>query len=133
MRRYTGWLMVGVMVLGLGGCATQTSNTAGGATSGTASAPVVGVPAPASSPLSKVQLGMHKKQVEDILGRASDENSYATGKAFIPFYFGNDARRTTWYYKGMGRVVFADGNVFGGGTPEVMRVDYDPTESGVSR
>ena len=129
MRRYTRWVMVGVMALALGACSTQTSNSSGGA----ASEPAIGVPAPPSSPLSKVQLGMHKKQVQDLLGTPSDENSYATGKAFIPFYFGNDARRTSWYYKSMGRVVFADGNVFGGGTPEVMRVDYDPTESGVAR
>jgi hypothetical protein len=91
----------------------------------------VAAPAPPSSPLSKIQLGMHKMQVADILGRPSDENSYATGKIWIPFYFGNDARRTCWYYKGMGRVVFADGNAFGGGTGEVIRVD--PTESGVAR
>jgi hypothetical protein len=78
-------------------------------------------------------MGMNKKQVRDILGQPSDENSYMTGKVFIPFYFGTDARRTSWYYKGIGRVVFADGNAFGAGTPEVIRVDYDPTESGIAR
>jgi hypothetical protein len=78
-------------------------------------------------------MGMNKKQVRDILGQPADENSYMTGKVFIPFYFGTDARRTSWYYKGIGRVVFADGNAFGGGTPEVIRVDYDPTESGIAR
>ena len=71
--------------------------------------------------------------MSDLIGHASDENSYSTGKVFIPFYFGNDARRTSWYYKGMGRVVFADGNAFGGGSSEVVRIDYDPTESGTAR
>ena len=133
MRRYTTWLMVGAMLLAVGACSTQTSQGSGGATAPAANEPPVGVPAPPRSPLSKVQLGMTKKQVADILGHASDENSYMTGKVFIPFYFGNDARRTSWYYKGMGRVVFADGNAFGGGVSEVVRVDYDPSESGVAR
>jgi hypothetical protein len=114
----------------LGGCSTQTAKSGGGAE---AAAVAKGVPAPPSSPLSKVQLGMNKKQVKDVLGPPTDENSYSTGKVFIPFYFGNDARRTSFYYKGMGRVVFADGNAFGGGASEVVRVDYDPTESGAAR
>jgi hypothetical protein len=76
---------------------------------------------------------MNKKQVSDVAGHPTDENSYSTGKVWIPFYFGTDARRTSWYYKGEGVVVFADGNAFGGGTPEVIRVDYDPNESGVAR
>jgi len=76
---------------------------------------------------------MGKKPVKELLGTPDDENSYSTGKVFIPFYFGNDARRTSWYYKAKGRVVFADGNAFGGGAPEVIRVDYDPSESGVAR
>jgi hypothetical protein len=128
MRRLAAWLIACALVLHLGACATQTASK-----SDAAAASAGSVPAPASSPLSKIQIGMHKKQVQDILGPASDENSYSTGKAWIPFYFGTDARRTSWYYKGEGRVVFADGNVFGGGTPEVIRVDYDPTESGVAR
>jgi len=69
----------------------------------------------------------------DILGSPTDETSYSSGKAWIPFYFGNDVRRTSYYYKGVGRVVFADGNAFGGGASEVVRVDYDPAESGVAR
>ncbi len=131
MRRYAAWLTIGALMLAVGACSTQTSQGSGGTT---ANEPAVGVAAPASSPLSKVQLGMHKKQVQDLLGAASDENGYLTGKAFMPWYFGNDAHRTCWYYKGMGRVVFADGNIFGGGGgSEVIRVDYDPSESGYAR
>ncbi|HVO26979.1 MAG TPA: outer membrane protein assembly factor BamE [Candidatus Margulisiibacteriota bacterium] len=128
MRRYGAVVVTCGLAMILAACATQTSQGGGGK-----EAPAVGVPAPASSPLSKVQVGMNKKQVKDVLGAPTDENSYSTGKAWIPFYFGNDARRTSYYYKGMGRVVFADGNVFGGGSPEVVRVDYDPSESGVAR
>jgi outer membrane protein assembly factor BamE (lipoprotein component of BamABCDE complex) len=119
--------------LGVGGCATQTSQGPGEAAPAAETKQAVGVPAPAGSPLSKVQLGMSKKQVSDILGHPDDENSYASGKAWIPYYYGNDVRRSSWFYKGVGRVVFADGNAFGGGTPEVVRVDYDPSESGVAR
>lgn len=134
MRRFAEGMAVAALVITLGACSSQTSSRSTGDTAGaTAAASPTGVPAPAGSPLSKVQLGMGKKQVKDLLGAADDENSYATGKAWIPFYFGNDARRSSWYYKGKGRVVFADGNVFGGGTPEVVRVDYDPSESGVAR
>jgi hypothetical protein len=130
MRRYSEVVAACALVMVLGGCSTQTAKSGGGTE---APAVAIGVPAPPSSPLSKVQLGMSKKQVKDLLGSPTDENSYATGKAWIPFYFGNDARRTSYYYKGMGRVVFADGNVFGGGGTEVVRVDYDPTESGTAR
>ncbi len=129
MRRYGAVAATCGLAMILGACATQTSQSVGSEAPPVA----IGVPAPRSSPLSKVQLGMGKKQVKDLLGAPTDENSYSTGKAWIPFYFGNDARRTSYYYKGMGRVVFADGNVFGGGSPEVVRVDYDPSESGVAR
>lgn len=130
MRRYAGVVAVCGLAMVLGACSAQTSKGSAGAD---ASAAVKGVPAPPNSPLAKVQLGMAKKQVKDLIGAPTDENSYATGKAWIPWYFGNDARRTSYYYKGMGRVVFADGNIFGGGSNEVIRVDYDPTESGSAR
>lgn len=132
MKKRSIWLAVGILALVLNGCATQTAKNADSAAA-PAGATAEGVPPPPNSPLAKVQLGMGKKQVRDLLGSPTDENSYATGKAWIPFYFGNDARRTCWYYKGLGRVVFADGNVFGGGGTEVIRTDYDPTESGVAR
>ena len=129
MQRLTAHLLAISLIIGLSGCSTQTSKTET-TTRTTESGRTVGAAVPPSSPLAKIELGMSKKQVRDALGVASDENSYATGKAWIPWYFGNDARRTSWYYKGEGRVVFADGNIFGGGTPEVIRVDYDPAESG---
>ena len=130
MRRYSAVVAVCVLAMVLGACSTQTAQSGGPAQ---APAAAQGVPAPAGSPLAKVQIGMTKHQVKELIGSPTDENSYSTGKVFIPFYFGNDARRSSWFYKGMGRVVFADGNAFGGGTPEVVRVDYDPSESGVAR
>jgi hypothetical protein len=114
-------------------CACSTQSAKDTSDAGTSAASTVAATAPSSSPLSKVQIGMNKKQVSDVAGHPTDENSYSTGKVWIPFYFGTDARRTSWYYKGEGVVVFADGNAFGGGTPEVIRVDYDPNETGVAR
>lgn len=131
MRRMVGLVATCAVAMVLGACAQQTAQSDSGAAQ--AAAADKGVPAPAGSPLAKVQSGMTKKQVKDLLGAPTDENSYATGKAWIPWYFGNDAHRTSYYYKGMGRVVFADGNIFGGGGTEVIRVDYDPTESGAAR
>jgi len=89
------------------------------------------VPIPANSPLAKVQVGMTAQEVSNILGMPTNQVSYATGKAWIPWYYGDDARRTEWSYKGLGRVVFTGGNVFGGGGGRVNRVDYDPAETGV--
>jgi hypothetical protein len=130
MRRWVGVAIVSLALAGLAGCASQDTQKASPQAAGTMTK---GVPAPAGSKLAEVRVGMTKKQVKDILGPPTDENSYSTGKAWIPFYFGNDARRTSYFYKGVGRVVFADGNVFGGGGSEVVRVDYDPNEIGVAR
>jgi hypothetical protein len=127
MRFLVGLLLMCCLTIALSACATQTSK------SGEPGATTAGAVPPPSSPLSKIKDGMRMKEVTDILGAPSDQNSYMTGKAFIPWYFGDDARRTSYYYKGIGRVVFAGGNVFGGGGGEVIRVDYDPTENGIAR
>lgn len=129
MRTIAVLFASGLLLMAIHGCSRQAAQPATQSGSG-APGRVVGAQIPPNSPLAKVQLGMGKHQVRDLLGTPNDENTYATGKAFIPWYFGNDARRTSWYYKGIGRVVFADGNVFGGGGTEVIRVDYDPGETG---
>ena len=93
--------------------------------------PPVAQPIPPDSPLAKIKVGMTAQEVSNILGMPTNQVSYATGKAWIPYYYGDDARRTEWSYKGLGRVVFTGGNVFGGGGGRVNRVDYDPSETGV--
>ena len=87
---------------------------------------------PPESPLARVRPGMSKRQVKELLGPPDDITSAPTGKAFIPFYFGNDARRTYFLYKGLGQVIFADGNVFGGGGNDALGVYYDPSEDGIA-
>jgi hypothetical protein len=111
----------------IAGCASKSDSAAAPA----AVAKPVGQPPPADSPLAKVQNGMTAQEVSNILGMPTNQVSYASGKAWIPFYYGDDARRTEWSYKGMGRVVFSGGNVFGGGGGRVIRIDYDPNETGV--
>jgi hypothetical protein len=107
------------------------SKNGGAATPEGAAQPAVAQPPPPDSPLAKIQIGMTAQEVSNILGMPTNQVSYATGKAWIPFYYGDDARRTEWSYKGLGRVVFAGGNVFGGGGGRVNRVDYDPSETGI--
>ena len=83
---------------------------------------------PSDSPLSQIRKGMGLRQVMTILGPPTDQETNASGKAFIPFYFGSDAVRTKLYYKGLGWVQFGSG-VSGGG-PKVNHIAYDPNEDG---
>lgn len=79
---------------------------------------ITGKPA-ANSKFTKLQIGMSMRQVADLIGKPSDEGNYVTGKAWIPFYFGDDAHRYEYVYKGQGRLIFAGGSMFGnssGGT-----------------
>ena len=82
----------------------------------------------ARSSMDKIDL----KEVRDILGPPTSENEYVTGKAFVPFYYGPDRTRRGYFYKGMGRVVFAGGSGFNR-TGKVSRVEYDPNETGAAR
>jgi hypothetical protein len=129
MRRFVGIALVFGLVAMLGGCAAQDSGAAAPAEAPAA----VAAPIPSDSPLAKIQTGMRATEVINILGAPTDQNAYVTGKAWIPFYYGDDTRRTRYYYKGMGRVDFTGGNVFGGGGGNVIQVEYDPSESGVPR
>jgi hypothetical protein len=68
----------------------------------------------------------------DLLGPPTGENEYITGKAFIPFFYGRDRTRQAYFYKGVGRVVFAGGGGFSRNW-RVSRVEYDPNEPGRAR
>jgi outer membrane protein assembly factor BamE (lipoprotein component of BamABCDE complex) len=73
MTRSACWVAAGALTVSVAACSTQTSN--GGAS---APAAVAAPSAPAGSPLAKVQTGMSKKQVRDILGSPTDETGYQT-------------------------------------------------------
>ena len=89
---------------------------------------VVGTPAPGSK-FSKIQVGMYSKQVMDLIGAPTDQKSYATGKAFIPFHFGGDNYRTEYLYKGEGKLTFSGGGI-GNSAQKLIKIIVDPTESG---
>jgi len=92
-------------------------------------APVKGAAAPADHRMAKVTIGMPVADVEKIMGAPTNQKSYITGKAFIPFNYGNDSgSRVEYAYKGEGRVIFAVPR-WGGGL-KVERIDYDPNEDG---
>jgi len=120
------WLVAVAMIgaMGLGGCAKREPAPA--------TAPAASAPVPASSPLSKIKVGMSEQEVREILGPPTGENEYVSGKAFIPWYFGPDRTRRGYFYKGMGRVVFSGGSGFNR-TGKVSRVEYDPSETGAAR
>jgi hypothetical protein len=67
---------------------------------------ISGIPA-ANSRFTKLRIGMSQKEVKDLIGYPTDEGVYATGKAFIPFYFGSDKVRWEMAYKGQGRLIFS--------------------------
>lgn len=67
---------------------------------------ITGKPAPGSK-FGQLQIGMSWGQAQGILGVPTDQGSYITGKAFIPFFFGSDRYRHELVYKGQGRLIFA--------------------------
>ena len=136
MRFDVRWLVVGGCALALAGCAERAARPADGAAptaqqkqaeQPAADAPT---PPPAGSPLAKITKGMAMSDVAQILGQPTDQNQYVTGKAFIPFYYGDDVSRIEWHYKGLGRVVFTGGGAWGQRGGVVEWVDYDPKETG---
>lgn len=80
--------------------------------------------AAAGSKFSKLQIGMSRRQVEDIIGQPSDQKTYMTGKAWTPFYFGNDRVRMETFYKKEGRLTYAKNG------EKLFRITVDTGEDG---
>jgi len=57
--------------------------------------------------LAGVEIGMGESGVRDVLGNPDKRDAYTTGKGWIPFYYGSDTSRETWYYKGKGHIDFS--------------------------
>jgi hypothetical protein len=86
---------------------------------------VIGTAA-SGSKFAKLQIGMQMSEVQELLGNAPDRfHSYESGKRWIPFYFGNDARRMQVLYKGAGCLMFTGGNVWGGGAGDLIGITHD--------
>lgn len=90
---------------------------------------VVGTPAPGSK-FSKIHPGMYSKQVTDLIGMPTDQKTYQTGKAWIPFHFGGDNYRVEYLYKGEGALTFSGGGIGDVGSLKLIRITVDPQESG---
>jgi hypothetical protein len=94
---------------------------------GTYTGEVIGVIAEGSR-FSKLKIGMSTDDVQAVFGRTPDRShSYESGKRWIPFYFGNDARRMQVLYKDEGCLIFTGGNVWGGGGGDLIQMEADPS------
>ncbi|MDD5277628.1 MAG: hypothetical protein PHR16_16300 [Methylovulum sp.] len=118
------FLLIGIITA----CASTSNKSNNQSTNDTEVQQVIGN-IPANSPFAKIKIGMSSKQVHDLIGEPTDTESYSTGKAFIPFYFGDDVMRTEDLYKGLGRVVYTGAGI-GGVNFKVYQIVYDTSEDG---
>lgn len=88
---------------------------------------ITGKPAPGSK-FTQLQIGMPMQQVTDLVGQPTDQGAYVTGKAFIPFFYGNDRYRFEMAYKGQGRLVFAGESMGTGGN--LIWIIHNANDSG---
>ncbi len=90
---------------------------------------IVGKPA-ANSKFKDLKIGMSIQQVKNAIGEPSDQGEYESGKRWIPFYYGDDVRRTELVYKGQGRLTFASGSAFGSHGGALIRITHNANEAG---
>ena len=127
-------------VIAIGGCASQSS----GSRSATAAAgpsqqttmvkgadgkdvgEYVGAKPAAASKFAKLKFGMSPQDVMNTIGAPSNTTTHETGKRWIPFYFGPDARRLELLYSGEGCLTFTGGNIYGSGSNELIVIENDP-------
>ena len=126
MNKILGVVAVSALLLAGTAYADGAAQPAASSSSG-----VVGTPAPGSK-FSKIQVGMHSREVTDLIGQPNDQKGYQTGKAFIPFHFGGDNYRMEYHYKGEGTLTFSGGGI-GDTSLKLIRINVDPSESGYVR
>jgi hypothetical protein len=85
---------------------------------------IIGKIAPGSK-FSKVKIGMTIEQVTQQIGAYQRFERTATGKSWIPYYFGNDAYRWQVSYMGEGCLTFTGGNVFGGSGNQLIMITVE--------
>jgi hypothetical protein len=83
---------------------------------------VIGTPAPGSK-FSKVKIGMTMKEVFAKIGRPDAQWQRPTGKAHIPFYYGDDRWVIECSYKREGKLTFN-----GGGDHELNTIEVNRKE-----
>lgn len=88
---------------------------------------IVGEP---TGKFAELLIGMDMGETQEIMGRTPDRfHTYESGKRWIPFYFGNDARRMQVLYKGEGCLIFTGGNVWGSAGGDLIQIEVDPTDA----
>ncbi len=90
---------------------------------------ITGKPGPGSK-FTKLQIGMGTRQVVDLVGQPTDQGAYATGKAWIPWYFGSDKVRFEHVHKGQGRLIFASPGGMDYSTGNLIWIIHNPNEPG---
>ena len=90
---------------------------------------ISGKPAPGSR-FTKLQIGMSMKQVIDLIGQPTDQGTYETGKAWIPYYYGSDRYRHEMVYKRQGRLIFAGGSSGDSSSGNLISIIHNAQESG---
>ena len=93
---------------------------------GTFDGEIIGTAAP-DSKFAKLQIGMIMSEVTGLMGAPDNLMKHETGKRWIPFYFGPDAKRIEVLYKGEGCLTYTGGNRFGGGGDTLIRIAVDST------
>ncbi|PTD96995.1 hypothetical protein [Pseudothauera lacus] len=88
---------------------------------------ITGKPFPGSK-FTQLKIGMPMRQVMDLIGQPSDQGSYVTAKAWIPFYFGSDRYRHELIYKGQGRLIFSGGSVGDWSSGHLTWIIYNKNE-----
>jgi hypothetical protein len=89
---------------------------------------ITGKPAK-NSKFNRLKIGMGPKQVTDLIGQANDQSAHITGKAFIPFYYGSGGHEMVYYYKGLGRLYFANNTALSSDRG-LSTIEHDVSEDG---
>ena len=115
-------VLIASTMTGLAGCRTMTPQEAEAHHLAEARRAAAKIP-PEGSRFSRIQPGMDMVEVAAAIGLPEAKGGRPTSKNYNPVYFGKDRYRTTWYYRGQGRITF---NV----TARVLLIDYDVSETG---
>jgi hypothetical protein len=75
-----------------------------------------------------VRPGMSVFDALHLLGQPTSSESHWSGKAFIPYYYGDDRRWTVYHYRGRGRLIVVSPAF--SLVPVVRAVEPDPEERG---
>ncbi|MEQ1636052.1 MAG: hypothetical protein ABL903_05120 [Methylococcales bacterium] len=94
---------------------------------GTYTGEIVGTVDPRSK-FAKLKIGMEMPEVHALIKTPDDMQRYQSGKAWIPFYFGNDSFRVETYYEGEGCLTYTGGGTYGGTGGQLIRITVDKTK-----